>query len=756
MVRWLTILAVLLWSAGAWAADGDPLTSNYGLAGAGVDEDGELGGTPLSNVSSKTTATVNCSAGSISSTSIVLTSGTNFDSKGAAAICNVNGKCNNFKYTGKSTNTLTGVTNATNGGLSVCTGNYTTADSSEVLAYTTLTTAPLRANVLKDAVRRTQMVVGEKVVTPASLNVTTCSAAQTAIGSVNKTILRIDSNLNCAATTTFTSNITLQCQGGLLDLDSTASALTIQGPVNCDGTLFTDFVTSSVSLSGNSYVEGIKAAWWGAVDGGDASTAFLAAMYAARGTGTVNANKSHKIIIGAGVFTVSQKKVFELNTAHKGIIIEGQGPHNTVISYTYNAAEADNYLFYWNNTTGGAQIHDILIQNFSLVGPIDPDSGTNNAGILFAANTTGGSARWTFRNLYANNWDEGFYIGNGASDVQLDTLRVENSLIWDTTYHFTFDCSQALGHSILSTVLVHPTAGGDIFRIIRGGKITCVACDLIPQGAGAIVHYPSTAATTRQGNKFIGGHIELQGTSVLVQDDTTTGNSELVEFFGVSIGTVAGAPRNVANLQDAAILLWDGGVLNGSVTLTSSTSADTNVPPQLVVKNAVWLNSGVTESYTGNSRRPVVKIEGAYGDPLLTLPLPDRDTGPMILGSRGAFARPRKVAYLAREDGTTFNYTLAGNVSAGSITLPTGSNITAIRIVCTEAQNGANGTWTIDNGDGSVVYITQAYTSGNTAFTTEYDPQGSLTEVSGNSAIVRLGGTGFSQFHDGYVEIEYE
>lgn len=131
--------------------------------------------------------------------------------------------------------------------------------------------------------------------------------------------------------------------------------------------------------------------------------------------------------------------------------------------------------------------------------------------------------------------------------------------------------------------------------------------------------------------------------------------------------------------------------------------------------------------------------------------------GNTALTGQGAISRTLKVAYLSREDSVTKGWTLPGGGSPTplSLTLPTGSNIVKIQLVCTEDQNGNNGTWVVDNGDGSKTYITKSYNDGGVAFVEEVETTLQLNEVAGQDAVVRLSYTGFSVIHTGYVAIYY-
>lgn len=101
------------------------------------------------------------------------------------------------------------------------------------------------------------------------LGVSTCEAMVTAIGAT-PTILKLDRNITAAACT-IPATITLECQGGMIDLNSTANALTIVGPLSgCEGKQFiTDFVINSVSFAGTR-AKRITQQMWGAA--GDNST----------------------------------------------------------------------------------------------------------------------------------------------------------------------------------------------------------------------------------------------------------------------------------------------------------------------------------------------------------------------------------------------------------------------------------------------------------------------------------------------------
>jgi hypothetical protein len=247
----LILVAMLLWSAGAWADNQPGIPAFATDSGIGVDTNAELAGNLQPYCNTTTTSTITCAAGTISSTSFTVTSASCFDQTGGlVTVCNTSGVCSNAAYASISGSTLNGVTDLPDGSLTACSANF--AAGASVYALTAATTLAPRLNVLQDAIQLTQAAVGVNVVSAASLGVSTCAAAQTAIGSTQKTTFRIDTNLNCAATTTFTSNITLQCQGGLLDLDVTANALTIQGPVDCQPgqQLFTDTAIDSVRFSG--------------------------------------------------------------------------------------------------------------------------------------------------------------------------------------------------------------------------------------------------------------------------------------------------------------------------------------------------------------------------------------------------------------------------------------------------------------------------------------------------------------------------
>lgn len=280
MRRFVLLIAFLLFTSPAFAVDGDSCSSSYGSAGSSIDSLGELCGqlTPLAN--STLSATVSCSGGTISSTTISLTDATNFPSAGIADVRNNTGNRNVFLYTGKSGNNLTGVTNGTNGSNTTCTTDYTVALGGRVYALSTDTSLPARLNVLQDAVRNTQETVGLNVVSVSSLGVSTCSAAASAIGSSAATILVMDGTLT-ASSCTLTANIVIQCQGGLIDANSAATAVTHLGPIICPGQqLFTDFASNSVSFAGNTRVGYIEPAWWGAI--GDGATNSVAAVTAAQ------------------------------------------------------------------------------------------------------------------------------------------------------------------------------------------------------------------------------------------------------------------------------------------------------------------------------------------------------------------------------------------------------------------------------------------------------------------------------------------
>jgi hypothetical protein len=264
------LVAVLLWSARVWAADGDPVESHFATdSGTSIDTNAELGGNLQPYCNTTTTSTITCAAGTISSTSFTVTSASCFDQTGGTAtVCNTTGICANLRYTSIAGSTVNGVTDLADGSLTACSANF--AAGAYVYALTAATTLAPRLNVLQDAIQLTQAATGVNRVSPTSLGVSTCAAAQAAIGSTTKTTLVIDTTLNCAAATTFTNNVTLACQGGLLDLDSTANALTIQGPMDCPPQqLFTDYLSTylntSVKFTGNTSIPVYYAAWWGIV-----------------------------------------------------------------------------------------------------------------------------------------------------------------------------------------------------------------------------------------------------------------------------------------------------------------------------------------------------------------------------------------------------------------------------------------------------------------------------------------------------------
>lgn len=152
-------LCGLLFCPAVFAADGDPLTSNFGTSGADIDSNKELGGVPVAYANTTTTATVNCAAGGISNTSITVVSATNFDTTGGtAAICDTTGRCNVFTYTSITGATFNGVANAAAGQVPTCTGNY--ASGARVYGMTPATNLAHRLKVLMQAVQNAQGFLG--------------------------------------------------------------------------------------------------------------------------------------------------------------------------------------------------------------------------------------------------------------------------------------------------------------------------------------------------------------------------------------------------------------------------------------------------------------------------------------------------------------------------------------------------------------------------------------------------------------------
>lgn len=330
MKKFTFLILLLLLAYNAFAADGDVGTSNYGSAGAGVDSLGELGGQVTPYANSTISATVSCSGGSISGTptTISLTDATNFPSAGIADIRNNTGNRNVFLYTGKSGNNLTGVTNGTNGSNTTCTTDYTAALGGRVYALSTDTSLPARLNVLQDAVRNTQETVGVNVVSVSSLGVSTCEAAVAAIGA-STTVLRLDSTITATACTT-PSNITLECQGGMFDLNQTASALTIQGAINCEDQIFTDFAINSVVVQQRGITNRLKARWWGALgnDTGNQYTALQANLNACSTQGC-------EWEWSAGSYAVSQSPIFP-STINAPMTLWAYGARLNVVSSSSN------------------------------------------------------------------------------------------------------------------------------------------------------------------------------------------------------------------------------------------------------------------------------------------------------------------------------------------------------------------------------------------------------------------------------------
>lgn len=103
------------------------------------------------------------------------------------------------------------------------------------------------------------------------MSATTCEGIVAGITSVYGSTTPVTWLLSSTVTATactVPANVTIACQGGMIDANQTANAVTHAGPINCgDEQLFTDFAADSIVLSSNTRLSAVRLKWWAACDG---------------------------------------------------------------------------------------------------------------------------------------------------------------------------------------------------------------------------------------------------------------------------------------------------------------------------------------------------------------------------------------------------------------------------------------------------------------------------------------------------------
>lgn len=254
--------------------------------------------------------------------------------------------------------------------------------------------------------------------TPSQLGATTCAAAAAAIGSTTPTVLILSSNLDCSTPATFTSNITIQCQGGMIDGNQTASALTILGPIDCPGAqLFTDFAEDTVVFTGNTHIAVYEPAWWGIIGDGTNETLAQQAMWT-------------QVPAGAVIQYPPGNFVFSSLVRASPVTIRGTGWRFNVSKYFGDADWAlttryNGTILRSTATSGvaldlhGPSTWQYNLRDFMLVGP---GSGTS-IGIRQISDNNNGIVRSVWSNLAVANFSSGielnFTIGNSYENIIL-------------------------------------------------------------------------------------------------------------------------------------------------------------------------------------------------------------------------------------------------------------------------------------------------------------------------------------------------
>jgi hypothetical protein len=390
----------------------------------------------------------------------------------------------------------------------------------------------------------------------------------------------------------------------------------------------------------------------------DDSAAFTAALAEALGvlSGKTNVG-AVEVHIPAGVYVIASPRVFHLMQGHSGIVFRGAGMYLSVIKYTYDADEADNYLIYHDEATDDG----LFRPAFYDLGFSGPGGGSTHHANWFynrGDSSGGGTGGLTVQDCVVEGFRTGYRI-EGTTGT--DTGTFIRFVVRDVWRVFSIANPQATSMQLVGPDIVSssndPTS--DVFYFDVGASCHwTITGGFLGAGGylGAVFHFSAAYTGSNGSLTVVGTHIELLGgtptlpalnDSRLVRDESMD-RIKVLGFFNAVTNVMQGGnrPRTSVNLNPRSTFLFYGGQFGGLVELNTDAGATGgSPPPQFTLMDAAWDQDSA--SYTAPTENlvtqaaPPVYISPVATDsalrPRITYKnvrvigvgyLDDRDTGP--------------------------------------------------------------------------------------------------------------------------------
>ena len=460
-----------------------------------------------------------------------------------------------------------------------------------------------------------------------------------------------------------------------------------------------------------------------------------------------------------GIFQFDEIDVFNVDGLH-GLTVRGSGQRATILKFINTTPDA-HFISQGQSASNAGDTtrlaHGIAWYDIAIHGPAEGAIGDSDTADMVLSS---GGSYWRWFNCVFNGWRYPFRHISVANTTEHKYF----GCFWKKCKHvYYLNELQSLNHNFYGCDAVE--ISGHAFEISGGGSIHWFGGSFVLVGSGSLLHFSEGG----QGYAQNSGNISFSGIRVEFRDSTkalsmdaslqgSAGPMHIINFSGsnLQVTNTNLTDRDIWHLASRVQLNITGSNLGSSKIHVQGHSNETVIQPGLRIRDSRHFGEIIIDGATTPARRPFVSVERFDNT---------ASPGPGLLGRALSFQigpRTNKgleipartfTAYLSYSG--TQNESLPPAGSSNSIVFPDGVEIVRISLVILQAQSGAAGTWTVTNGDGSITFISESYTTGGTAHVVDYDGRATLSRVSGANRTIVLNGTGFNALHAGYVEIEY-
>jgi hypothetical protein len=500
---------------------------------------------------------------------------------------------------------------------------------------------------------------------------------------------------------------------------------------------------------------------------------FQKALDAIGGSGCLWENCVQSLYVPTGQYNIG--KTLHLKNKISGLLVQGDGIWSTLIRYT------GTDVLIKHDTLADGQVKNVFFRDIGFQA-----AQCKGTCVDLTCSVGNNSGAFKFSHVLFRDFNKVFALHgddiDDSKDAGLDSLDCYSCIFRDNQTILYSDNKQAVNLNFIAC-----ESGADekkqsdpvFVHLVRGGEINLIGGHWIGVGTGALFRIDENA-TPFGGwvNRVIGTKMELRGcSSYLVEDKRTAPTSFAIKATFVFQGVNAVAfpldgskPHEVVKLSAGAEVVFRDGRLYGGVKLGSlDPSIYSRKPAAIYVDDSMWFNKTLTEVYNGNpANRPIVIVRDTINtnnNGEIAAPL-DQETGPRT--SSGNFTRRRKVAFLAKRYNGYWKPSLPdlpGDENSVGITIPLGSQIAEIRLVCYENHKGQDGKWKVTNGNGTKIYIEKVFGATDKKFVETLDTMlfehfEDLLEVNwpDSEVVIKsevINGQHFSEKFAGFVQVTY-